>query len=51
MLRVCREVPEELEEICRKEWPNMQDVGISLVDKSAEAFTPPKPKPNEMSQD
>jgi len=44
MLRVCSEVPEELEEICRKEWPNMQDVGISLVDKSAEAFTPPKPK-------
>lgn len=42
---MCSEVPDELDEICRKEWgPNVADVGIQLIDKSAETFTPPKPK-------
>jgi hypothetical protein len=39
------EVPDELEEICRKEWgTNADQVSVNLVDKSQETFTPPKPK-------
>jgi len=38
------EVPEELEEICRKEW-NLSasgEVSVNLVDKSGETYVPPK---------
>jgi len=40
------EVPEEFNAICAKEWPgqNGGDVAVSLVDKSKETYTPPKPK-------
>ena len=39
------EVPSELEEMCRKEWGDQADaVRVNLVDRSSQAFTPPKPK-------
>lgn len=38
------EVPDELEEICRKEWGNPENVSVNLVDKSSETYTPPKAK-------
>ena len=44
LLRVISEVPDELEAICRKEWGNPADVSVSLVDKTSETYTPPKPK-------
>lgn len=38
-------MPDELEEMCRKEWgANIDQVGVNLVDKSGESFTPPKAK-------
>lgn len=38
------EVPRELEPVCLKEFGNSDAVRVSLVDKSSETFTPPKPK-------
>ena len=38
------EVPDELNALCMKEWPGAGDVAVSLIDKSAETFVPPKPK-------
>ena len=40
------EVPEEFNAICAKEWPEQKggEVAVSLVDKSKETYTPPKPK-------
>lgn len=37
-------MPDELEAICRKEWGNPENVSVSLVDKTSETYTPPKPK-------
>jgi len=38
-------VPAELEAICRREWgPQVAAVGVNLVDKSSDVYTPPKPK-------
>lgn len=41
------EVPDELEAMCRSEWgPAADAVRVNLVDKSNEAYQPPKPKFN-----
>jgi len=41
------EVPTEMEAMCRSEWgPATDAVRVNLVDKSSEAYTPPKPKFN-----
>ena len=39
-------MPAELEEVCRREWPDTGEgeVRVSLIDRSSQAFVPPKAK-------
>jgi len=40
------DVPDELEAECRREWGNVENVRVNLVDKSRDTYVPPKAKFN-----